>query len=160
LAGLKDLFVISRGSTLGYGGSTIDVRAIGRELGVRYVLYGSVQRAATRLRISTELSDTDPGAIVFSDQYDGELSDLFELQNRTSGGVVTPIAPHVRERELVRAMRKHPQNLTAYDFVLQALGPLYRMDYESFSGARGLLQQAMAHDPDYAPAYSYAAYWH
>lgn len=74
--------------------------------------------------------------------------------------VVATIAPHIRERERLRAMRKHPQNLTAYDFVLQALDPLFRMDYPSFSRARGLLQQAIAHDPDYAPAYSYAAYWH
>ena len=160
LAGLKDLFVISRGSTLGYGGAKIDVRAIGRELGVRYVLYGSVQRAAGRLRIGTELSDAETGAIVFSEKYDGELSALFELQDRISAQVVTTIAPHVRERERVRAMRKHPKNLTAYDLVLQALGLIFQMNKESFSRARGLLQQAMAHDPGYAPAYSYAAYWH
>src|SRR4029450_4625653 len=133
LAGLKDLFVISRGSTLGYGGAKIDVRAIGRELGVRYVLYGSVQRAAGRLRISTELSDAETGAIVFSEKYDGELSALFELQDRISAQGVTTLAPHVRERERVRAMRKHPKNLNAYDLVLQALGPLYEMDYQSFS---------------------------
>jgi adenylate cyclase len=66
----------------------------------------------------------------------------------------------VRELELMRALRKHPQNMTAYDLVLQALDVLYRMDYESFSRARGLLQQAMSHDPDYAPAYSYTAYWY
>ena len=160
LAGLKDLFVISRGSTLGYGGAKIDVRAIGRELGVRYVLYGSVQRVAGHLRIATELSDAETGAIVFSEKYDGELSELFALQDRIAAQVVTTIAPHVRERERLRAMRKHPKNLTAYDLVLQALVPLYQMDYESFARARGLLQQAMAHDPGYAPAHSYAAYWH
>jgi adenylate cyclase len=160
LAGLKDLFVISRGSTLGYGGAKIDVRAIGRELGVRYVLYGSVQRVAGHLRIATELSDAETGAIVLSEKYDGELSELFALQDRIAAQVVITIAPHVRERERLRAMRKHPKNLTAYDLVLQALVPLYQMDYESFARARGLLQQAMAHDPGYAPAYSYAAYWH
>jgi adenylate cyclase len=160
LAGLKDLFVISRGSTLGYGGGGIDVRAIGRELGVRYVMYGSVQRAAGHLRIATELSDAETGAIVLSERYDGELSALFTLQDTISAQIVTTIAPHVRERERLRAMRKHPKNLTAYDLVLQALGPLYEMDAESFARARGLLQQAMAFDPGYAPAYSYAAYWH
>jgi adenylate cyclase len=160
LAGLKELFVISRGSTLGYGGAKIDVRAIGRELGVRYVMYGSVQRAAGQLRIATELSDAETGTIVLSERYDGELSSLFALQDSISAQIVTTIAPHVRERERLRAMRKHPKNLTAYDLVLQALGPLYEMDYQSFSRARGLLQQAMAHDPGYAPAYSYAAYWH
>ncbi|HEX3179018.1 MAG TPA: adenylate/guanylate cyclase domain-containing protein, partial [Methylomirabilota bacterium] len=160
LAGLKELFVISRGSTLGYGGATIDVRAIGRELGVRYVMYGSVQRSAGHLRIATELSDAETGTIVLSERYDSDLSGLFKVQDTISTQIVTAIAPHVRQRERLRAMRKHPKNLTAYDLVLQALGPLYEMDYESFSRARGLLQQAMAFDPGYAPAYSYAAYWH
>jgi len=160
LAGLKELLVISRGSTLGYGGAGIDVRAIGRELGVRYVMYGSVQRAAGHLRIATELSDAETGAIVSSERYDSELSALFTLQDTISAQIVTTIAPHVRQRERLRAMRKHPKNLTSYDLVLQALGPLYEMDYESFFRARGLLQQAMAFDPGYAPAYSYAAYWH
>jgi adenylate cyclase len=160
LASLKELFVISRGSSLGYSGSTIDVRAIGRELGVRYVLYGSVGRSGDRLRIGTELSDAETGAVVRSDHYEGNFADLFELQDRISINVVRTIAPHVRERELMRAMRKHPQNMTAYDLVLQALELLYRMDYDSFSRARGLLQQAMSHDPVYAPAYSYTAYWY
>jgi adenylate cyclase len=160
LAALKELFVISRGSSRGYGGSTLDVRAIGRELGVRYVLYGGVRRSGGRLRIVTELSDAETGTIIRSDQYDGQLTDLFDLQGRIAVNVVRTIAPHVRERELMRAQRKHPQNMTAYDFVLQALDVLYRMDYESFSRARGLLQQAIAHDPDYAPAYAYAAYWY
>jgi adenylate cyclase len=160
LAALKELFVISRGSTLEYGGSSIDVRAIGRELGVRYVLYGSVLRSGGRLRIATELSDAETGAVVRSDQYEGDLADLFELQDRISINVVRTIAPNVRERELVRTMRKHPQNMTAYDLVLQALDLLYRMDPESFARARGLLQQAIAHDPGYAPAYSYTAYWY
>jgi adenylate cyclase len=160
LGTLKELFVISRGSTLGYSGTTIDVRAIGRELGVRYVLYGSVSRSGERLRIGTELSDAETGAIIQADKYDGTLDDLFALQDRISISVAKAIAPHVRERELLRAMRKHPQNMTAYDLVLQGLDMLYRMDRESFSRARGLLQQAIAHDPGYAPAYSYIAYWY
>lgn len=160
LGAMKELFVVSRGSTLGYGGTTIDVRAIGRELGVRYVLYGSVRRSGGRLKIGTELSDTETGAIVRTDQYEGSLTELFELQNRIAVNVLKTIAPHVRERELVRAMRKHPQNMTAYELVLQALDLLYRMDKDSFAKARGFLQQAIAHDLDYAPAYSYTAYWY
>jgi adenylate cyclase len=160
LAGLKELFVISRGSTLGYGGATLDMRAIGRELGVRYVLYGSVLRSGGRVRISTELSDTETGNVVRSDQYDGDMSDLFALQDQIAINVVKTIAPNVRERELRRAMRKHPQNMSAYDFVLQAIDLLYRMDDVSFARARGFLQQAIAHDPGYAPAYSYIAYWY
>jgi TolB-like protein/class 3 adenylate cyclase len=160
LAGLKELFVISRGSTLGYGGADVDMRAIGHALGVRYVLYGSVRRAAGRLRIATELSDTETGAIIWSDKYDGELGDLFALQDRISAAVVSTIAPHVLERELQRALRKHPQNMTAYDLMLQALDQMYRMDDESHARARGLLQQAMAHDPFYALPYSYGAFWY
>lgn len=160
LAALKELFVVSRQSGLNYGGSTIDVRAIGHQLGVRYVLYGSVRRSGERLRIWTELSDAETGTVIHSDQHEGSLADLFELQGRITASVVKTIAPHVRERELVRAMRKPPLSLTAYDYVLQALDLIYRMDYESFSRARGLLQQAIVHDPGYAPAYAYTALWY
>jgi adenylate cyclase len=160
LAGLKELFVISRTSARGYQGDTIDARAIGRELGVRYVLYGSVRRAGGRLRIATELSDTETGAVIRSDRYEGDLADLFALQDRISASVVNAIAPQVQERELLRALRKHPQNMTAYDFLLQALDQLYRLDDESVARARGLLQQAMTHDPFFGPAYSYAAFWY
>jgi adenylate cyclase len=160
LAGLKELFVVSRGSALGYSGDAVDARAIGQALGVRYVLYGSVRREAGRLRITTELSDAETGAIIRSDQYEGELRDLFTLQDRISASVVATIAPHVLEHELVRTRRKHPRNMTAYDFLLQALDQMHRMDDESHARARGLLQQAMAHDPFYGPAYSYAAFWY
>jgi class 3 adenylate cyclase/tetratricopeptide (TPR) repeat protein len=159
LGGLRELFVISRASTLGYSGGPIDVRAIGRELGVRYVLHGNVRRSGHRLRIATALDDAETGTIVFADQYDGELRDLFKLQDEIAIRVVTTIAPHVRDRERTRAIRKHPENMSGYDLVLQALALMYRMDHESFSRAGGLLQQAIAHDPSYAPAYSYSALW-
>ena len=160
LAALKELFVISRGSTVGFQDQTIDARAIGERLGVRYVLHGSALRSGNRLRISTELSDATNGEIIRADQYHGELGDLFDLQDRIAQEVVKTIAPNVRERELKKSLRKHPQNITAYDLVLQALGPLYELDYATFSRARGLLQRAMTLDPSYAPAFSLAAYWH
>lgn len=160
LSSLKDLVVISRGSTLGFGGSRIDVRAIGRDLGVRYVLYGGVARSGGKIRIATELSDALSGAVVWAERYDGEISDIFELQDRISVQVVATLAPQIRERELKRAMRKHPESMDAYDLVLQAIDLLYRMEYRPFSGARGLLQKARLHDADYAPAYAYAAQWH
>jgi adenylate cyclase len=160
LAALKELFVISRGSTLGFGNGPIDVRQVGRDLGVRYVLYGSVRRSGGRLRILTELSDAATGLILNSERYDGTLDDLFELQDRISLSVVKTIAPHVRGHELQRAIRKRPENMTAYDLLLQALDQLHRMDDASFSQARGLLQRAMGHDPGYAPPYSYTAFWY
>lgn len=160
LSGLKELFVIARGSTLGYRERLFDVRAIGRDLGVRYVMHGSMQRTESAIRIHTELCNAESGEIVYSDQYDGELNDLFSLQRRIAHRIVMILAPQVRERERLRAMRKNPQNMTAYDLVLQALGPLFAMDYQSFSLAHGLLKRAIAHDPQYGPAYSYASYWH
>jgi adenylate cyclase len=160
LSGLEGLFVVSLSSTLGYGNRTADVRAVGRELGVRYVLSGSVLQAGSRLRIGTELADSETGAVIHSDRHAGDLEDLFELQDRISTQVVGTIAPHVRQRELLRAMRKHPDNLTAYDLVLQALDQFHRLDRDSFARARGLLQQAITHDPAYAPARAYAAWWH
>jgi adenylate cyclase len=160
LAGLKELFVVSRGSSLGFGGRNIDVREIGRQLGVRYILYGGVQRTMTTVRIVTELSDAESGEVIRSDFHEGDLGELFALQDRIAVSVVRQIAPQVRERELMRAMRKHPQNMTAYDLVLQALDLLYRMDYDSFSKARGLLEQAISHDPNYTMAYSYVALWY
>jgi adenylate cyclase len=159
LAALKELFVISRGSAAGLS-DPIDLRAVGKDLGVRYVLYGSVLRAGQRLRIGTELGDASTGEIIRADEQSGDLDDLFDLQDRIAQETIKTIAPHVRERELKKSLRKHPQNMTAYDLVLQAMEPLYQLDYATFSRARGLLQRAIALDPGYAPAFSYAAYWH
>jgi adenylate cyclase len=160
LAALKELFVISRGSTVNFQDEAIDVRgiacesarAIGERLGVRYVLSGSVLRS--------ELSDATTGEIIRADHYDGDLGDLFDLQDRIAQEVVRTIAPNVRERELRKSLHKHPQNMTAYDLVLQATDVLYQLDYATFARARGLLQRAIALDPSYAPAFSHAAYWH
>ena len=160
LAGLRDLFVISHGSTLGYAGRAIDPRQVGRELGVRYMLHGSVRHVANRLRILTELSDTESGTVLRVDQYEGETNDLFELQDRISTQVVSAIAPQVRGEELRRAMRKHPDNMSSYDFLLQALDHLHRFDNDSFIRAGSLLRQAISHDPGYAATRSYAAWWH
>ena len=160
LGSLRDLIVIARGSTLGLGGPIIDARKIGRDLGVRYVLNGSAQRSGDRLRIGTELTDTESGRIVWAEHHDGTLGDLFEFQDRIAIEVARKIAPCIRERELRRALRKHPRDMTAYDLVLQASDLLYRLDYPTFLRARELLQRAMASDPSHAPAFSLAAHWH
>ncbi len=160
LAGFKELFVIARGSTLGMGGDEIDQRRVARELGVRYVLHGSVQRAGGRLRVLAELSEPETGAIIRAYRHDGPLAELFELQDRIALDVVRTIAPQVQARELLRAKRKHPQNMTAYDLMLQGIDQMFRIDAESAARARGLLQQAMVLDPSYSTAFSYAAYWH
>ncbi len=160
LAGLEALFVISRASTLGFRDTVLDPRAIGREFGVRYILHGSMWRSADRLRLGVELTDTETGAVVLTRFHDGEMADLFQLQDRISIEVAASIAPHVQRRELQRALRKHPGNMTAYDLVLQALDQIHRLRRESFEQGYLLLLQAIAEDPGYATAYSYAAWWH
>jgi adenylate cyclase len=160
LSGIENLFVISRGTSLAFAGQTVDPRAIGVQLGVRYALSGIVRRTRDRLRVFTELADASTGKVLRTDRRDSVLGDLFEMQDEIATEVVNAIAPAVHSEELARAMRKPPDNLTAYDLLLQALDVLYQLRLETFDRARGLLQQAMAHDPGYAPAYSHAATWH
>jgi adenylate cyclase len=160
LAGLRELFVIARSSTLGFARGPLDLRRIRHELDVRYVLYGSVRRAREQLRIAVELSDAESRQLIWADRFDGILTEIFELQDRIAMRVASSVAPHVLERELAYAARKHPSNLTAYDLTLRALDQLYRMNRASFFRARELLHKALANDQDYAPAHSHLAYWH
>ncbi len=157
---MKELFVISRGSTFRFSRDQFNLAAIGRELGVRYLLQGSIRCEDERIRVQTELSEAATGQIIRSNRHEGSIRDLFELQAQIAVSATTSIAPHIQEWELRRAMRKHPESLTAYDLVLQARQQLYRLDHESHSRARGLLQQAITLDPDYGPSYSCLAYWH
>jgi adenylate cyclase len=160
LSGLERITVVSRGSALALAESTVDPREVGQRLGVRYALYGGVRRAGDKLRITTELSETDTGAIIRSDRYDGDASDIFALQDRIAEQVVATIAPQVRERELARALRKPPSSLTAYDLVLRALDKMRRLDHQGMEEALGLLKQAVEADPSSALPYSYTAWWH
>jgi adenylate cyclase len=160
LTGLQDLLVISNGSTRGYIGNTVDPRAVRNDLGVRYVLLGSVRRAGGRVRIQTELSDTETGAVVHSERFDGVSANLFELQDQIASQIVAIIAPHVRDAELKRVRRKRPENLDAYDLVLRAIDLMYRLNLDDFKAARQLLAQAIDLDPSYAKAYAMAAKWH
>jgi adenylate cyclase len=160
LSALNELFVISRGSTLVYVDPSPDFYAIGRELGVRYIVHGSVQKAGQRLRVSTELVDTERSEVIYPNLRDGTISDFFDLQDQIAIDMVKFIAPEVRDRELRRSLRKRPQDITAYDLVLQSYEPLNSLEYAEFSRARDLLQRAMTLDPTYASAYAYAAWWH
>ena len=157
LGGLKDLVVIARGSSQTYAGTPLDLRRIGHDLDVRYVVHGSVRRSGKLLRIAVELSEAQSGQVIWVNRFDGDLADLFDLQDRISLRVATAIAPHLHERELTRALRKHPGSMTAYDLTLQALDLFYRMDRSSVARARELIEQAISHDPGYAQAYSHMA---
>ncbi|MGE0257875.1 MAG: adenylate/guanylate cyclase domain-containing protein [Alphaproteobacteria bacterium] len=160
LGRLHELFVISHASTRRYAGIAADARAVADELGVRYVLRGSVRRDHGKLRIATELCDALSGAVLHADRYDGDASDLFALQDKIATRIVAAIAPQVRQWELRRVLRKPPDSWDAYDLMLQALDLLYRLDFASFSRARSLLQLAIENDLDYAAPYAYAAQWH
>jgi adenylate cyclase len=114
------LFVIARNSSFSYRGLAADVRRIGRELGVRYVLEGSVRRAGQRLRVTGQLIDAETGAHLWADHFDAPLEDVFDLQDRITAAVVGAIAPEIRNAEIERAARKRPDNLDAYDHFLRA----------------------------------------
>ena len=160
LGSLRDLVVIARTSTLSLSTSDLDLARIGRELRVRYVLTGSVRRDPKHQLISTQLWEAETGAMLASHRYRGTLEDLFHVQDEIAFKVVAGIAPHVREHELRRVLKKHPDSLDAYDLTLQGLDLLYRLDHDSFSRARDFFQRSIALDADYATAYAHAAMWH
>ena len=146
------LFVIDRNSTIAYKGKAIDVRQVGAELGVRYVLEGSVRKAGRRVRIAGQLIDTAMAAHIWTERFDGMLDDVFDLQDRVASGVAGAIAPPLRFAEIARATRKPTENLDAYDLYLRALAQVYRRNPEGLAKAVSLLQQALELDAGYAPA--------
>ncbi|MFH6785978.1 MULTISPECIES: adenylate/guanylate cyclase domain-containing protein [Methylobacterium] len=160
LSSLRHLFVISRGSTLAYRRRRIDPAAFGRRLGVRYILDGAIQHHGDTLRVCTALIECGTGAVVSADHHEGRLDEVFALQDAIALRLIRNLAPHVHQRELQRVLRKHPASLTSYDLLLQALDLLHKMDPDNFARAGGLLQQAIALDPSYAPPFAYAAWWH
>lgn len=160
LSGLEGLTVLSLGTSLSLAGRDGDLWAIGRALGARYLLRGTLRRSGGRLRLYCELVLAETGAVVRADLHEGADGDLFALQDRISTDVAVTIAPRVREQELVIARRKPPENLNAYDLVLQALDRMHRLERPAFDEARGLLEAAVVADPGYGPARTYTAWWH
>src|SRR5262249_8315504 len=160
LASLREVFVISRSSTLRYRESGGDVRMVGRELGVGYVLSGGVRRSGERLRVSAELAETGAGTVVWASRFDGISGDLFALQDQIATRVVSTIAPQVREAELRRVLRKRPDNTQAYDCLLRGMAQRYHLNLEDFNEARTWLERAIGLDPGYAAPYALLADWH
>jgi adenylate cyclase len=157
LSRIKWLFVIARNSTFTYKGRAIDVKQVGRELGVRYVLEGSVRKAADRVRITSQLIDAATGAHVWAERYDRKSDDIFALQDEITLSVIGAIEPSLRLAEVERAKRKRPDNLDAYDLVLRALPDVYSRMPEQSKKALVLLERALALDPNYALAHACAA---
>ena len=145
-------FVIARNSSFAYKGRAIDVKQVGRELGVRYVLEGSVRKAGMRVRITGQLIDTTTGAHIWADHFDGALDDIFDLQDQVAGTVAGAIEPRLRQSEMQRAARKPTESLDAYDLYLRALAEHHKYSAEGMHRAIALLQRALALDPSYAPA--------
>ena len=153
LARFPSLFVIARNSSSSYKGRSPDVREVGRELGVRYVLEGSVRKAGNKVRITGQLIEAASGAHLWADRYDGELDDVFALQDRITESVAGVIAPSIERAEIERVRRKPSNSLDAYDLYLRALPPLYSMTLEGNTECRELLRRAISLDPGYAAAH-------
>src|SRR5262245_452964 len=152
------LFVIARNSSFTYKGKAVDVRQVGRELGVRYVLEGSVRRAGNRLRFLGQLVDATSGAHIWADRFDGELTDVFALQDRFTESIVAAIEPKLQLAEIERLKHKPAVSLHAYDLLLRAQQLEYEFTAESLTAAIRCTEQALAIDQNYAPAMALAAY--
>lgn len=157
LSRFRSLFVIARNSSFTYKGRTVDVREIGRELGVRYVLEGSVRRAGGRVRVTAQLIDTDRGGHVWADKYDGPVADVFELQDRITEAVVGVLEPAIERAEMERMRRKRPTDLDAYDWFLRALANSAGFTRDSTAALLSNSLKAIELDPGFAPAYALAA---
>ena len=154
------LFVIARNSSFTYKHRSVDMKQVGRELGVRYLLEGSVRRSGERLRISAELIDTATGAHIWADRFDGELKDIFDLQDHVAASVVGAIAPKLEQAEIARSRRKPTESLDAYDLYLRGIASLnYDPSDRTANGdALRLFLRAIERDPDFAAAYGMAAW--
>ncbi len=152
LSRFEQLFVIARNSSFVYKGRAVDIKQVGRDLGVRYVLEGSARRANRRIRITGQLIDANTGAHLWAEKYDGDFDDVFELQDRITASVVGAIEPTLRKAEIERARRKPLEHMGAYDLYLQALPLVYAALPDENLQALNLLKRATELDPDYAPA--------
>ena len=160
LSRFKSLFVIARNSSFAYKGKSPDVRKVGRELGVRYVLEGSVRKAGNRLRITAQLIDANSGAHTWADRFEGTVEDVFTFQDDVTEKVVAAIAPQLERAEIARARRKPSGSTDAYDCYLRGLSYLSPRSAANQNEAIRLFMQASALDPDYAMAYAMTMWCH
>jgi adenylate cyclase len=157
LSRVRWFFVIARNSSFIYKGRTVDVKQVARDLGVRYVLEGSVRKAGGRVRITGQLIQAETGQHVWADRFDGEVADVFDLQDQVTTSVVAAIEPSLRQAEIDRASRKPTERLDAYDWYLRALPHFYALTREGVDEAVVFLNRAIAIDPHFALAKALAA---
>jgi adenylate cyclase len=157
LSRFRQLFVIARNSSFTYKGRAVDVKQVGRELGVRYVLEGSIRKAGNRVRITGQLIDASTGAHLWADRFDGGLEDIFDLQDQVTASVVGAVQPKLEQAEIDRSRRKPTDNLDAYDYFLRGLVNLHQWTKEGTDEALSNLYRAIDLDPNFASAYGVAA---
>jgi TolB-like protein len=160
LSRIKWMFVISRNSTFIYKGKPTDVKTVGRELGVRYVLEGSVRRSGDVVRVTGQLIETETGMHVWADRFEGALGDIFALQDSVTFSVIGAVEPTLRKAEIERARRKRPDNLDAYDLFLRALPFASTAMPGNADRALSLLNEALVLEPDYAVVHGFIAWCH
>jgi adenylate cyclase len=160
LSRIRAFFVIARNSAFVYKGKAGNVREIGRELGVAYLLEGSVQRAGDKVRITVQLVETSGGAHIWADRYDGALDDIFDLQDRIIEQVAGALQPSIRIAEIERSRRKRPQQMGAYDYTMQALSHVWMLEKEEAVEALDLLNKALEISPGYPLALALSAWCH
>ena len=158
LSKLRWFFVIARNSSFNYRGKAIDVKHAARELGVRYVLEGSVRKGGNRVRITAQLIDATTGNHLWADRYDGDLSDVFALQDEITKKVVAAIEPRLLEAEALRAQSRSSKDIDAWDMVIHANSLFWRMTKTEGEAAIAMLKRALKQYPDYAPAHSMLAF--
>jgi TolB-like protein len=158
LSRIRWLFVIARNSTFTYKGQAIDVKRVGRELGVRYVLEGSVRKGGGRVRITAQLIEAETGAHLWADRFDGSLEEVFELQEQVAISVAGVIEPALQAAESARSANRPTNDLSAYDAYLRAYAMYSTSHQRQMRQALGLLEEAIARDPHYGPALAFAAF--
>jgi TolB-like protein/class 3 adenylate cyclase len=158
LSKLRWFFVIARNSSFTYKGKAVDVKRVARELGVRYVLEGSVRKGGNRVRITTQMIDAATGNHLWASRYDGDLTDVFALQDEITQKVVAAIEPKLLEAEGIRSQSRSPEDLDAWDMVIRANTLFWRLTTEESEAAIGILKRAVERFPDYAPAHSMLAF--
>ena len=150
--------VVARNSSFVYKGRTVDVRKIGQELDVRYVLEGSVRRVGNKLRVAAQLIDAPSGTHLWAHNFDGSVDNVFDAQDQITEGVAAVVEPTIRRAEIERSRRKRPERFDAYDLYLQAIAKLATRRQDENAKAYGILLESLALDPDYAPALAKAAW--
>jgi TolB-like protein/class 3 adenylate cyclase/Tfp pilus assembly protein PilF len=158
LSHFRNLFVIARNSSFAYKNRPVDIKQVGRELGVRYVLEGSVRKAAGKVRITGQLIDAATNAHLWADRFDGSVDDIFELQDQVTSSVVNAIAPKLEQAEIERAKRKPTENLDAYDHFLRGMAVLNQWTRDTNYEATQNFYKAIELDPDFASAYGMAGW--